>query len=118
MDSLIDHAEDGKELRSKGIIFNFLGSDQQVADLFNQIADNLVPNPCAYAAVKHRIEKQYKHKIKIWLAEWLHTHFTHFTSPWTFIAFIAATFAPFLGAIQTHWAVFAPPPECLHVCPS
>ncbi|KAJ0079357.1 hypothetical protein Patl1_22880 [Pistacia atlantica] len=80
MDSLIDHEEDVKELRSKGILLNFLGSDQQVADLFNEIADNLVSHPHAYAVVKDRIEKHYKNRLKIWLAEWLHTHFT---SPWT-----------------------------------
>ncbi|XP_031252309.1 UPF0481 protein At3g47200-like [Pistacia vera] len=99
MDSLIDHEDDVKELRSKGILLNFLGSDQQVADLFNEIADNLVSHPHAYAVVKDRIEKHYKNRLKIWLAEWLHTHFT---SPWTVLAFIAASLALFLTVIQTY----------------
>ncbi|KAJ0078628.1 hypothetical protein Patl1_22599 [Pistacia atlantica] len=64
MDSLIDHAEDVKELRSKGILLNFLGSDQQVADLFNKIAENLVAHPYAYADVKSGIEKYYKKRSK------------------------------------------------------
>ena len=38
MDSIIDHAEDVMVLRSKGILLNFLGSDQEVVDLFNAIA--------------------------------------------------------------------------------
>ncbi|KAK2652138.1 hypothetical protein Ddye_011994 [Dipteronia dyeriana] len=110
MDSLIDHAEDVKELRSKGILLNFLGSDQQVADLFNQIADNLVPNPDAYAQVKNKLERHYRNKIKIWLAEWLHTHFT---SPWTVLAFVGAIFALVLSVIQTYEAVYATePPPC------
>ena len=104
MDSLIDHAEDVKELRSKGILFNCLGSDQQVADLFNQIADNLVANPSAYAKVKNELERHYKNKIKIWLAEWLHTHFT---SPWTVLAFVGAIFALVLSVIQTYESVYA-----------
>ncbi|KAI9160243.1 hypothetical protein LWI28_006478 [Acer negundo] len=104
LDSLIDHAEDVKELRSKGILRNFLGSDQQVADLFNQIADNLVANPNAYAEVKNRLERHYKNKIKIWLAEWLHTHFT---SPWTVLAFVGAIFALVLSVIQTYESVYA-----------
>ncbi|KAJ0079363.1 hypothetical protein Patl1_22886 [Pistacia atlantica] len=99
MNSLLEHAEDVKELRSKGILLNFLGSDQQVADLFNEIADNLVSHPHAYAVVKDRIEKHYKNRLKIWLAEWLHTHFT---SPWTVLAFIAASLALFLTVIQTY----------------
>ncbi|KAK0589893.1 hypothetical protein LWI29_019809 [Acer saccharum] len=104
MDSLIDHAEDVKELRSKGILFNCLGSDQQVADLFNQIADNLVANPSAYAKVKNELERHYKNKIKIWLAEWLHTHFT---SPWTVLAFVGAIFALVLSVIQTYESIYA-----------
>ncbi|KAK3218192.1 hypothetical protein Dsin_012162 [Dipteronia sinensis] len=85
MDSLISDAEDVKELRSKGIILSFLGSDQRVADLFNQIALNLAMNPNAYARVKYQIQRHYRNKIKIWLAEWLHTHFT---GPWTVLALI------------------------------
>ncbi|XP_047262107.1 uncharacterized protein LOC124895721 [Capsicum annuum] len=74
MDSLIDHAEDVKELRSKGILLNFLGSDQEVADLFNEIARDLVPNPHAYVDVKDKIVKHYYSKSKIWIAEWKNTH--------------------------------------------
>ncbi|KAJ0079358.1 hypothetical protein Patl1_22881 [Pistacia atlantica] len=99
MNSLLEHAEDVKELRSKGILLNFLGSDQQVADLFNEIADNLVSHPHAYAVVKDRIEKHYKNRLNIWLAEWLHTHFT---SPWTVLAFIAASLALLFTVIQTY----------------
>ncbi|KAL7169170.1 hypothetical protein ACSBR2_034250 [Camellia fascicularis] len=51
MDSLTDHSEDVKVLRSKGILLNFLGSDQHVADIFNEIATELVPSPYAYVEV-------------------------------------------------------------------
>uniref|UniRef100_A0A2N9GGJ1 Pyrroline-5-carboxylate reductase dimerisation domain-containing protein n=1 Tax=Fagus sylvatica TaxID=28930 RepID=A0A2N9GGJ1_FAGSY len=107
MDSLIDHAEDVMVLRSEGILLNFLGSDQEVADLFNAIAKDLVPNPYAYAGVKGRIERHYRNKLKIWMAEWLHTHFS---SPWTILAFIAAIFAIALSVVQTYYA--ANPPKC------
>ncbi|KAJ8534221.1 hypothetical protein K7X08_007545 [Anisodus acutangulus] len=70
MESLIDHAEDVKELRSKGVLLNFLGSDQEVADLFNEIARDLVPNPHAFVDVKNKIEDHYKNRGKIWIAEW------------------------------------------------
>ncbi|KAI7998175.1 UPF0481 protein [Camellia lanceoleosa] len=90
MDSLIDHTEDVKVLRSKGILLNFLGSDQQVADIFNEIATELVPSPHAYVELKTRIEKHHKNSMKIWMAEW---HHTYFRSPWTFIAVAAAILA-------------------------
>ncbi|CAL5423130.1 unnamed protein product [Camellia sinensis] len=92
MDSLIDHADDVKVLRSKGILLNFLGSDQQVADIFNEIATELVPSPHAYVEVKTRIEKHHKNSMKIWMAEWHH---------WTFIAVAAAILAITLSVFQT-----------------
>ncbi|KAJ4706269.1 hypothetical protein OWV82_019942 [Melia azedarach] len=60
LDSLIDHAADVKELRSKSILHNFLGSDEHVAILFNEIADNLVPNGEIYPDINKKIEKHYK----------------------------------------------------------
>ncbi|XP_009618295.4 UPF0481 protein At3g47200-like [Nicotiana tabacum] len=112
MDSLIDHAEDVKELRSKGILLNFLGSDQEVANLFNEIATDLVPNPHAFIDVKHKIENHYNNKGKVWVAEWKNTHFD---SPWTVVAFIAAIFLILLQVADTVLAAFqvkfAEPPK-------
>ncbi|KAJ8570411.1 hypothetical protein K7X08_037383 [Anisodus acutangulus] len=64
MSSLIYNVEDVKELRSKGILLNFLGPDQQVADLFKELARDLVPNPYAFDDVKVKIEKQCRNKGK------------------------------------------------------
>ncbi|XP_059295408.1 UPF0481 protein At3g47200-like [Lycium ferocissimum] len=69
MDSLIDNVEDVKELKSKGILVNFLRTDQEVADLFHEIARDLVPNPYAFVDVKKQIENHYKDKGKIWIRE-------------------------------------------------
>ncbi|XP_060188256.1 UPF0481 protein At3g47200-like [Lycium barbarum] len=109
MDSLIDHPEDVKELRSKRILLNFLGSDQEVADLFNEISKDLVPNPHAYVDVKNKIEDHYDSKGKIWIAECMSTHFTN---PWTILAFIAAIFViglqvtdTSLAGVQTYYAI-------------
>ncbi|GAB4851094.1 hypothetical protein Ancab_039927 [Ancistrocladus abbreviatus] len=103
MDSLIDTAEDVKELRLSGIIANFLGSDQQVADLFNEIAGNLVRNPDAYVQVTSAIERHYKNTARIWMSEWLHAHFS---TPWTAIAFLFAILGIALSTAQTYFAVF------------
>ncbi|XP_011033130.1 PREDICTED: UPF0481 protein At3g47200-like [Populus euphratica] len=48
MDSLIDTPRDVQVLRSKGILLNTPGSDEQAAELFNQIASHLIPDPYAY----------------------------------------------------------------------
>ncbi|XP_028092502.1 UPF0481 protein At3g47200-like [Camellia sinensis] len=98
MDSLIDQDEDVKVLRAKGILINFLGSDGHVADLFNEIATDLVPSPHAYVEVKKKIEKHHRSRMKIWVADWLHTYFRN---PWTFIAVTAAILAITLSVFQT-----------------
>ncbi|GAB4851093.1 hypothetical protein Ancab_039926 [Ancistrocladus abbreviatus] len=98
MDSIIDSAEDVKELRSKGILLNFLGSDQQVADMFNDITDRLVPNLEAFAQVKLAIEMHYSNLAKTWLAQFLNEHFS---TPWTVIGLLVALLAIALSIIQT-----------------
>ncbi|KAI7996769.1 UPF0481 protein [Camellia lanceoleosa] len=102
MDTLIDHADDVKELRKKGILLNYLGSDEEVAGLFNEIAKNLVPNSQAYVDVQDQIEKHYKNKVRLWMTEWLHTHFD---TPWTTLAFLGAILAIVLSFIQTYIAI-------------
>ncbi|XP_028121997.1 uncharacterized protein LOC114319185 [Camellia sinensis] len=41
----------------------YLGSDEEVTGLFNEIAKNLVPNPVAYKDVRDQIENHYKNKF-------------------------------------------------------
>ncbi|WCJ30236.1 hypothetical protein M5689_011807 [Euphorbia peplus] len=103
MDSLIDQPEDVKELRSKGVLLNSLGSDQEVADMFNQISKFLVLHPNAFSKVRKGIDDRYQNKIKKWMAEWLNDHFN---SPWTILAFGGAIFALVLTAIQTYVTVY------------
>ncbi|GAB4843378.1 hypothetical protein Ancab_040463 [Ancistrocladus abbreviatus] len=105
LDSIIDSAEDVKELRSKGILFNFLGSDEQVADMFNDITDRLVPNLEAYTQVKSAIEKHYNSRVRTWIAQFLHEHFS---SPWTVLGLVLALFAIALSIIQTYYQLHPP----------
>ncbi|GAU24195.1 hypothetical protein TSUD_23320 [Trifolium subterraneum] len=102
MDSLIDHPEDVKELRSKGILLNSLGSDEEVADLFNVISTDLVPNPSTYLEVRAKIHKHYCNKCKTLIAQGIHTYFN---GPWAFIAFLAAFIALVLTFVQTWFSI-------------
>ncbi|KAG5252722.1 UPF0481 protein [Salix suchowensis] len=105
MDSLIDDADDVKELRSNGIIANFLGSDQQVADLFNNMGSSLKPDTSAYNDVKREINKQCESTLKRWVAEWQQTYFH---SPWSILAYAAAAVGLALTAIQTYYTIYPP----------
>ncbi|KAG6769120.1 hypothetical protein POTOM_024736 [Populus tomentosa] len=104
IDSLINDAEDVKVLRSEGVLINYLGPDQKVADLFNQIGSSLEPNTnTVYNDVKREINVSCDSMWKKWIAEWLQTYFI---SPWAFIAFVAAAAVLILTATQTYYTVY------------
>ena len=102
LESLIDEAKDVKELRKAGILYNLLGSDQEVAQLFNEIGTDLVPNNDIYNDVRTKIQQYYKNKVKTLISQAINDHFR---SPWTFIAFLAAFLALLLSALQTWYTV-------------
>ncbi|KAK9987231.1 hypothetical protein SO802_032182 [Lithocarpus litseifolius] len=106
LDSLIDEANDVKMLRKAQILHNFLGSDEEVAKLFNEIGTDLVPNIEIYRDVRSQIQKHYRSKWMTWIAQVFHDHFS---SPWTFIAFFGALLALALTITQTWYAVHSPP---------
>jgi len=103
MDSLIDHPEDVRVLRSRGILHVTLGSEEEVAKLFNEVAKYLVPNPHAFNKVKKDIESHFRNTIKRWVAEHLDTYFS---SPWSFITLVAASLTIALTAIQSYFTLF------------
>ncbi|KAI5583732.1 hypothetical protein BDE02_06G035000 [Populus trichocarpa] len=107
MDSLIDHPEDVKELRSQGILLTTLGSDKQVAELFNEIANNIVPNPYAFIKVKSAIESHYKNTFKRWIL--------HYKGP---IYGIIIKYSFLYGIIVTALKAYvsATPPKTFGIC--
>jgi hypothetical protein len=104
LDSLIDEAKDVMDLRKAGILRNNLGSDEEVAQLFNGICTDLVPNTEIYKDVRSNIQDYYNKKWKTWISEGLHTHFN---SPWTVMAFLAALFAILATGVQTVYSVLS-----------
>ena len=98
LDSLIDEAKDVIDLRKEGILRNLLGSDEEVALVFNEIGTDLVPNPEIYRDVRSKIQKYHEKKRMTYINEVIHNHFS---SPWTVEAFTAALFALILSIAQT-----------------
>ncbi|KAK7319275.1 hypothetical protein RJT34_03994 [Clitoria ternatea] len=103
LDSLIDHPDDVKALRSKGILLNSLGSDEEVAKLFNIIGTDLVPDTGKYSHVSDGIERHYRNKWKTWITLGYHNYFSN---PWAIIAFNAAAVGLALTFIQTWFAIY------------
>nr|KYP35844.1 UPF0481 protein At3g47200 family [Cajanus cajan] len=115
MDSLIDNVKDVKELTLSGVVQNLLGSDQDLANLFNELGEDLPTKMYSgfsrtdslafnkkYILVKQQIEKHYTTKWRTWLAE---AYNTYFNTPWAVIAFLAASLVLILTFIQTLFTI-------------
>ncbi|KAI7990300.1 UPF0481 protein [Camellia lanceoleosa] len=101
MKSLIDNQDDVKELRSKHILFNNLGSDQEVANVFKEITtvgSRIEP----YMNVMQRIQDHYNSTAKTWMAEFINKYFS---GPWTAIALVATTCLFVLAILQTYYKI-------------
>ncbi|XP_021804233.1 UPF0481 protein At3g47200-like [Prunus avium] len=100
LDSLIDHPDDVKYLRKKRILRNLLGigNDEEVAQLFNEIGTDLVPNNDIYSSVKDKIEDHYDNWGNRVMAQFFHEHFS---SPWCGIAFLGALLGVVSSIVQT-----------------
>jgi hypothetical protein len=104
MDSLIDDAKDVEELRSNGIIINYLGADRKVANLFNDMGRS-IHDTAAYNDIKMEINKQCESTLKRWVYE---SKITYFSNPWTIITVLAASFGLALTATQTYYTRYPP----------
>ncbi|GMI65714.1 hypothetical protein like AT3G50170 [Hibiscus trionum] len=102
LDALIDEAEDVKELRDAGILYNGMGSDEEVAKLFNKMNTDLVPSQTIYSGVKMQIQD---HCRNMWINYAAQAYYTHFNTPWTFLAFVGAIAALLLSALQTYYTM-------------
>ncbi|XP_059668332.1 uncharacterized protein LOC132313542 [Cornus florida] len=100
MNSLINGAEDVMELRTHGVIHNFYGTDEEVAKAFNSMATGGA-FVCYQGPIKDAndgIQEHYNSTMKTWTAQLWNNYFS---TPWSAVAFLAATFALILTIIQT-----------------
>ncbi|KAM0046899.1 hypothetical protein Hdeb2414_s0009g00322011 [Helianthus debilis subsp. tardiflorus] len=121
LDSLIDHPEDVKVVRKAGVLENSLGSDNEVAKLFNEIGTDLVPNSLAYLDAKSKIQKHYKSWSNTLISQLKSDcdelcKFLDVKSPWAFLALLGALIALGLSVIQTYYSVWSPKSDCDELC--
>nr|XP_043609617.1 UPF0481 protein At3g47200-like [Erigeron canadensis] len=113
LDSLIDHSEDVKVLRKAGILDNRLGSDDEVAQLFNEIGTDLVPNNLAYSTVRFGIQQHYDSKRNTWMSQLKHEYIK---TPWAFVALLVGIVGLFLSSVQAYFTVWGVPSHCENLC--
>ncbi|KAL6003615.1 hypothetical protein ACLOJK_023848 [Asimina triloba] len=108
MDNLINSYLDVAFLQSQEIIVNWLGSDNEVADLFNQLSKEATLDPDS--ALDHVYEQMYEYCGKRCSLLRANRHLVdlrhaYLNSPWTFISLVAAIFLLSLAVIQTVFAI-------------
>ncbi|XP_052877404.1 UPF0481 protein At3g47200-like [Gossypium arboreum] len=105
LDSLIHEAEDVKELRGAGILYNRLGSDEEVAKLIKKMNTDVVRCQTTYSEVKQQI---HNHCKNMWIQYPAQAYHTCFRTRWTFFAFVGAVAALFVSSLQTHYTIHQP----------
>uniref|UniRef100_A0A5B7AI13 Uncharacterized protein n=1 Tax=Davidia involucrata TaxID=16924 RepID=A0A5B7AI13_DAVIN len=104
MDGLINSAKDVEYLYEKGIIEHDLGSDEDVACLFNSLRKEIVSHTNDYylAKVSHDLNKHFNKKWHTRKATLKHEYLK---DPWKVISLVAATFLIFFTLAQTTYTV-------------
>jgi hypothetical protein len=106
MDNIIDTARDVALLREKGVIVNRLGSDEEIADLFNNRLSKgaAMSLSSSLNQVHKQVDAHCKKKWNKWRANLKHTYFKN---PWASISFIAASILLVATLLQTSYSMLA-----------
>ncbi|XP_058084097.1 UPF0481 protein At3g47200-like [Magnolia sinica] len=104
MDFLVNTSKDVALLHRNGIIDNLLGSDDEVAHLFNRLCIGIFHNfEGSYLSdVKDRVQKHCENKRNMWRASLMRDYFSN---PWTIISLIAAFILLGLTITQTVFSI-------------
>ncbi|KAK9075038.1 hypothetical protein SSX86_003357 [Deinandra increscens subsp. villosa] len=105
MDNLINSQEDVGYLHYCGIFEHWLGSDAEVADLFNRLCQEVVfdINNSYLSELSEKVNRFYNHRWNSWRASLMHNYFSN---PWAVISFIAAVILLILTGAQTFYGVY------------
>ncbi|XP_010431201.2 PREDICTED: LOW QUALITY PROTEIN: UPF0481 protein At3g47200 [Camelina sativa] len=109
MDNLIDSPEDISYLHRRGIIEHSLGSDSEVADMFNQLCQEVVFDTkdiylSQLLIEVHRCYKQnYSRKLNSLIRTLKHKYLDN---PWAYLSFFAAIILLILTFSQSYFAAY------------
>ncbi|KAF8037695.1 hypothetical protein BT93_B0522 [Corymbia citriodora subsp. variegata] len=98
MDYLINTSNDVKVLRRKGIIKNYLGDDEVVAQMFNKISDHVTIYNSYYSKIFQEVNAHCAKPWNTWMAK---LRRDYFHSPWAIFSVLAAIVLLFLTIAQT-----------------
>lgn len=103
MDTIIDNAMDVALLNRCGILINALGSDKDVAKLFNSLSRDVTVDPQGVLdVVRMNISHYCKKPWNRWRANLIHTYFRN---PWAIVSLVAGALLFVLTIVQTVFTV-------------
>ncbi|KAB1214771.1 hypothetical protein CJ030_MR5G017514 [Morella rubra] len=105
MDNLINSEQDVAYLHSCGIIKHWLGSDAEVAKLFNGLCQEVIfdSSHSYLSSLSKDMNLYYGRTWNTWRASFKHKYFSN---PWAFISFLAAVVLLLLTLLQTFYGVY------------
>ncbi|XP_077220155.1 UPF0481 protein At3g47200-like [Tasmannia lanceolata] len=106
MDGLINCPQDVGHLRRQGIIDHGLGSEAEVARLFNGLCREIAfdVNDCYLSGVSAGVNLYFDRRWHAWRASLMNEYLRH---PWAIVSLLAATLLIGVTLIQTFYSVFA-----------
>uniref|UniRef100_A0ACD5XSC6 Uncharacterized protein n=1 Tax=Avena sativa TaxID=4498 RepID=A0ACD5XSC6_AVESA len=103
MDTIIRSTADAQLVCSKGIIWNGLGSDKEVAKMFNRLANKAVLDKCSpLRAVHGQVNTYCEKRWNRWRASLIQNYAGN---PWAVVSLVAAVFLLLLTVVQTVYTV-------------
>lgn len=105
MDNLINSPADVAYLHYHGIIEHWLGSDAEVADLFNRLCEEVVfdINDSYLSRLSEEVNRYYDHRWNAWRASLKHNYFNN---PWAIISLVAAVVLLLLTFAQSFYGIY------------
>ncbi|CAH8385261.1 unnamed protein product [Eruca vesicaria subsp. sativa] len=105
MDNLIDSPQDVSYLHYCGIIEHWLGSDLEVADLFNRLCQEVAfdPQNSYLSQLSNKVDRNYSRKWNVTKAVLKHKYFNN---PWAYFSFFAALVLLVLTLFQSFFSAY------------
>ncbi|KAF3326174.1 hypothetical protein FCM35_KLT09254 [Carex littledalei] len=104
MDSLINTQKDAMILQQCGIIQNYLSSEEELTNFFNQVGDGTVLRTHFLAELFTKVNKYCE---SCWNRQRAKMVRDYFSSPWAAISLVAALVLLVLTCVQSFFAVYA-----------
>ncbi|XP_058082941.1 UPF0481 protein At3g47200-like [Magnolia sinica] len=105
MDCIVNTSKDVALLHRDGIIDHLLGSDEEVAQLFNRLGNGTFDFENNYLSDLYKdVEQHCKTK---WNMRWASLRRDYFTNPWASVSSVAAAILLVVTLTQTFFAVFS-----------